>query len=75
MADYESQVRDDTHTPAEGADRFGDLVRLNATRAISTQSAHVRTPACNDSTGEIIAIVIGFILAIIPGIILLVVLC
>jgi hypothetical protein len=30
---------------------------------------------CDYSTGEIIAIVIGFILGIIPGIILLIVLC
>lgn len=36
---------------------------------------HVGNVGCGYSTGEIIAIIIGFILAIIPGIILLIVLC
>jgi hypothetical protein len=75
MTDYEAQVRDDAHTQAEVADHFGDLVRLNGTSAITTQSGRVPPPACSYSTGEIIAIVLGFILAIIPGIILLVLLC
>ena len=58
------------HTRGEGLDgvKVADLGGPAA-------DVHVGDVGCDYSTGEIIAIVIGFILAIIPGIILLIVLC
>lgn len=72
MADYESDVRT-AKSPADVADHFGSLVKLASSGAVVSDG--VRTSGCSYSTGEIIAIVIGFILAIIPGIILLILLC
>ena len=71
MADFEEHARA-ASTPAELADAFGVLVKLDAPKAIASRSGH---SGCSYSTGEIIAIVLGFILAIIPGIILLILLC
>jgi hypothetical protein len=70
MAAYEASVLR-ARTPAETAAQFGVLVRLDAP-AIASRTGHA---GCSYSTGEIIAIVLGFILAIIPGIILLILLC
>ena len=72
MADYESNVRT-AKAPAAVADHFGSLVRLASSGAVVGDG--VSTSGCDYSSGEIVAIVIGFILAIIPGIILLILLC
>lgn len=72
MADYESNVRT-AKAPADVADHFGSLVKLASSGAVVSDGVH--TSGCNYSTGEIIAIVLGFLLAIIPGIILLILLC
>jgi hypothetical protein len=72
MADYESNVRT-AKAPAAVADHFGSLVRLASSGAVVSDG--VSTSGCSYSTGEIIAIVLGFLLAIIPGIILLILLC
>ena len=72
MADYESDVRT-AKAPTDVADHFGSLVRLASSGAVVSDG--VRTSGCSYSTGEIIAIVLGFLLAIIPGIILLILLC
>ncbi len=73
MADYESSVRS-AKAPADVADQFGSLVKLASSGAVMSDGG-VHTSGCNYSTGEIIAIVLGFFLAIIPGIILLILLC
>jgi len=72
MADYESNIRT-ANAPADVADHFGSLVRLASSGAVVGDG--VSTSGCDYSSGEIVAIVIGFILAIIPGIILLILLC
>jgi hypothetical protein len=58
---------------AEVAQEFGQLVRLADSGGIPAQ-AHVLS-SCHYTTWEIVAIVIGFILGILPGIILLIILC
>ena len=55
-------------TPGGVAAEFGDFMRLDAPRADVDAD-------CEYTTGEIIAIVLGFILGIIPGLILLILLC
>ena len=70
LSAYRDDVRS-ARSPEEVAARFGALVRL----ASSDSTAVSVSGSCHYSTGEIIAIVFGFILAIIPGIILLFVLC
>jgi len=72
MADYESNVRT-AKAPADVADQFGSLVKLASSGAVVSDG--VRTRHCNYSTGEVIAIVLGFIFGVIPGIILLILLC
>lgn len=72
MADYESNVRS-AKAPADVADHFGSLVKLASSNSVVSDGVH--TSGCSYSTGEIIAIVLGFFLAIIPGIILLILLC
>ncbi|MGZ4955910.1 MAG: hypothetical protein ACXV8Q_12430 [Methylobacter sp.] len=59
---------------AQIADEFSGmmLAGLDNDSAAQVNAGNV---GCNYSTGEIIAIVVGFILGIIPGLILLVVLC
>jgi len=78
------EVRVQEHeTPSGVASEFGRLLNSNVNSGnmmqvadLSVQNANVRGPGnCHYTTGEIIAIVIGFLLFIIPGIILLLVLC
>lgn len=58
---------------SEVAEHFGSLVQLAASPGIAGAASF--ETKCDYSTGEIIAIVLGFILGIIPGIILLILLC
>lgn len=72
-----------SETPSAVAGEFGHLLDLDMRSGNLVQvadldvgNASVRGPGrCHYSTGEIVAIVFGFILFIIPGIILLIVLC
>lgn len=72
LADYARKVRA-ASSEAEVATTFGALVQLAASQSVMTDASF--DAKCNYSTGEIIAIVLGFILGIIPGIILLILLC
>lgn len=67
---YEGRVAK-AQTPAEAAREFEGLVRL-ADNGVTVGGNSGR---CHYTTTEIIAIVLGFILFIIPGIILLIVFC
>lgn len=79
---FETRVRG-SETPAAVANEFGHLLDLDMRSGklvqladLSVNHGDVRGPGqCHYTTGEIIAIVFGFILFIIPGIILLFVLC
>lgn len=73
-----------TVADARGLAVFAELLAADAASPgepiqladLEVENADVRGPgSCHYSTGEIIAVVIGFILFIIPGIILLIVLC
>jgi hypothetical protein len=66
LADYERRVGT-ASTPQAVAAEMGELVRL--------AGANVRTSSCSYDTAEIIAIVLGFLFFIIPGIILLILFC
>jgi hypothetical protein len=68
---YEGRVAK-TQTPAEAAREFEGLVRLAGGSGVTVGGNSGR---CHYTTLEIIAIVLGFLLFIIPGIILLIVLC
>lgn len=70
LVDYEARVAK-AETPAEAAREFEGLVRL-AGNGVTVSGNSGR---CHYDTVEIIAIVLGFLLFIIPGIILLIVLC
>lgn len=70
LAAYEARVAK-AATPAEAAREFEGLVRL-AGNGVTVSGNSGR---CHYDTVEIIAIVLGFLLFIIPGIILLIVLC
>jgi len=70
LVGYEGRVAK-AQTPAEAAQEFEGLVRL-AGNGVTVGGNSGR---CHYDTAEIIAIVLGFILFIIPGIILLIVLC
>jgi hypothetical protein len=67
LVDYEARVAR-AATPADAAREFEGLVRLAG-------DMHVDTTTCNYTTTEIIAIILGFLLFIIPGIILLILFC
>ena len=80
---FEGQV-EQSSSPAEVATYFTELVDPAAASLgepiqladLQVGEADVEGPGkCHYSTGEIVAIIIGFILFIIPGIILLIVLC
>jgi len=79
---YEARV-EESDTPAAVAGEFGQLLDLDMRSGnlvqvadLDVKNANVRGPGgCHYSTGEIVAVVFGFILFIIPGIILLIVLC
>ena len=82
LEDFEGRVNQ-SDTPAAVAGEFGRLLDMdmrdgNLVQVADLDVGHasVHGPgACHYSTGEIVAIVFGFILFIIPGIILLIVLC
>ncbi|MBI5503561.1 MAG: hypothetical protein HY899_02065 [Deltaproteobacteria bacterium] len=82
LSEFERGV-ETSPTAADVAARFGGLVKIDPSgkdpvMLADLQVANVKVDGpggCRYSTGEIVAIVIGFILFIIPGIILLVVLC
>ena len=73
LADARSRI-ESADTPDQVADEFSGmmLAGLDNDRAASLKVGKV---GCSYSTGETIAIVIGLILGIIPGLILLVLLC
>ncbi|MBD3241486.1 MAG: hypothetical protein GF331_12930 [Chitinivibrionales bacterium] len=91
LEDYEQRVREASDPEAvasefanlvqlASADQPGSFVVPGAALANDGETGwngwdEENNGGCDYSTGEIIAIVIGFILAIIPGIILLIVLC
>ncbi len=82
LESFETRVQD-SETPAAVANEFGHLLDLDMRSGKLVQLADLNvnhgdvhgSGQCHYSTGEIIAIVFGFILFIIPGIILLFVLC
>ena len=78
---FEARVAD-SMTPQQVAAEFGNLVTIDSNAELiqvadlQVPGARVRGPGrCYYTTGEIIAIVFGFILFIVPGVILLFVLC
>lgn len=71
LVGYEDRVAK-TQTPAEAAQEFEGLVRLAGGGGVTVGG---NSGSCHYTTLEIIAIVLGFILFIIPGIILLILLC
>lgn len=83
LESFEAQV-EASASPEEVAARFAELVDPTTASSgtpiqladLEVGDADVDGPGgCHYTTGEIIAVVIGFILFIIPGIILLIVLC
>ena len=72
---YETRVRR-AGSSAEVADEFAGLVQVASLGGgTGFHIDHDHHHGCDFSTGEIIAIVLGFLLGIIPGIILLILLC
>jgi len=69
---YRADVRR-ARSEAEVAHEFGQLVRLADSGGVAID-AHIMS-SCHYTTWEIVAIVLGFILGILPGIILLIILC
>jgi hypothetical protein len=67
LADYEARVAR-AQTPLEASRAFEGLVRVAG-------DVDVRTGGCHYTSSEVIAIILGFFLFIIPGIILLIVFC
>lgn len=82
LEDYSTRV-ERSDTPGAVADEFDRLLHVEPDNSgliqladVQVGQAQVRGPGrCHYSTGEIVAIVFGFILFIIPGIILLFLLC
>ncbi|MFQ5456858.1 MAG: hypothetical protein ACE5FC_00185 [Myxococcota bacterium] len=70
---YEVRVKE-AGSPEEVAAAFGDLVRLASADDLTIVDAEVKAD-CHYTTGEIVIIVIGFLLAIIPGFIFMAILC
>ncbi len=68
---YEARVAK-TETPAEAAREFEGLVQLAGGGGVTVGG---NSGSCHYTTLEIIAILLGFLFFIIPGIILLIVLC
>lgn len=68
---YEDRVAK-AQTPAEAAQEFEGLVQLAGGGGVTVGG---NSGSCHYTTLEIVAIVLGFILFIIPGIILLILLC
>jgi len=72
---YEARVRD-ARSQAEVAAEFAGLVRLaEAKPGTVTDAVELKGKTCVYTTGEIVIIIIGFLFAIIPGIIFLFLLC
>lgn len=71
---YEEEVAA-ARSPEQVAAEFGKLVQLASLAPGGVYADVGFGGGCDYSTGEIIAIVLGFILGIIPGIILLILLC
>lgn len=71
LAAYERDLAE-AASPEEVAARYARLVRLDRETLGSSSGL---LDGCSYSTGEIIAIVLGLLLGIIPGLILLVLLC
>jgi hypothetical protein len=73
LGDARSRIND-ADTPDRVADEFSGmmLAGLDSDRAAGVKVGKI---GCDYSSGEVIAIVVGLILGIIPGLILLVVLC
>lgn len=79
---FEARVQQQD-TPSAVAGEFGRLLNndmdsgnLVQVADLNVHNANVRGPGgCHYTTGEIVAVVFGFILFIIPGIVLLIVLC
>ncbi len=71
---YEQAVND-AGSPQEVADAFADFVQL--AKVDDDVAVHVGTKSvgCTYSTGETIAIVLGLVLGVIPGLILIALLC
>lgn len=67
LADYEARVAR-AQTPTEASHEFEGLVRVAG-------DVHVSGGGCHYTSTEVIAIILGFFLFIIPGIILLIVFC
>ena len=70
---FEVEVRS-AESQAEVAGAFGTLVRLASAKDLTVVDADIKAD-CEYTTGEIVIIVIGFFLAIIPGIIFMAILC
>ena len=72
---YEVRVKG-AGSQEEVAAAFGDLVRLASADDLQvTDAGFFDKPGCNYTTGEIVVIVIGFLLAIIPGFIFMAIFC
>ena len=73
LSDARSRI-EDAYTPDQVADEFSGMMLAGLD---NDRAAHVSVGkvGCDYSTGELIAIVVGLILGIIPGLILLIVLC
>ena len=75
LEDYEARVRS-SRSQAEVAGAFGGLVRLaEAEPGTAVDAVELKGRTCSYSTGEIVIIIIGFLFAIIPGIIFMFLLC
>jgi len=75
LEDYEARVRG-ARTQEAVAREFSDLVRLaSAEPGTVVDAVELKGKTCTYSTGEIVIIIIGFLFAIIPGIIFMFLLC
>ncbi len=75
LEDYEARVRS-SQSQAEVAGAFSGLVRLaEAEPGTAVDAVELKGQTCSYSTGEIVIIIIGFLFAIIPGIIFMFLLC
>ncbi len=75
LEDYEARVRS-AQSQQEVAREFSGLVRLaSAEPGTVVNAVELKGKSCSYSTGEIVIIIIGFLFAIIPGIIFMFLLC
>jgi hypothetical protein len=73
LDDFDARVRE-AKSQAEVARSFGRLVRVASADDLTIVDAELKAD-CEYTTGEIVIIVIGFFLAIIPGLIFMALLC